>query len=284
MISMSVKWTFRVRGFGSPVLLLHGYGGSPRHWESLSLCLEPHFQVTTLNLSHLYFADDVTSLEAQVHVLHQFVLSHFNEPVKLVGFSYGGALAWAYKLLYPEAVSDLVLLNPLLPDPIKFFRSWELRLLFRLDLTVRKLGLILKSPVGNIYLRRLEDLFRFEGENPDSRLRKLSGRKMLLVINAILRFQSLVKSENWQKWLVRIHGRGTLAKSLLIYGDGDSLFEAKSYLSFVRVAGIEHTFKLEGKGHMAPHQKPIELSKILHYYFRYSDSLNPNDESWQNLG
>ncbi len=270
---MAVKWTFRIRGFGSPVLLLHGYGGSPRHWESLSLCLEPHFQITALNLSHLYFAEDVGSLEAQVHVLHQFVSQNFGEPVRLVGFSYGGALAWAYKVFYPESVRDLVLINPILPDPVKHFRSWELRLLFRLDLTVRKLSMILRSPVGNIYLRRLEDLFRIEGESPDSRLRQLTGRKLILVMQAILRFHALVRSENWRNWQDKVCARGVLAKALLIYGDGDSLFDAKTYLSFVRTAGIEHTFKLQGKGHMAPHQNPIELSKVLHYYFRYCESL-----------
>ncbi len=267
-----MKWVLRSRGFGPPVLLLHGYGGHPRHWDALSTCLEPHFSMTTMNLNHLYFSPQLLNLSEQVDQLHEFITGRFrSEPLRLLGFSYGGALALAYKIKYPGSVKDLVLINPLIPDPIPNLKSWELRLLFKLDLTPRKLQLILASPVGNIYLRRLEDLFRVEAEN-ESRLKRLTPRKVKIVSEAILRFYSIIKSENWRQWESLAKSQfGNLERTLLIFNRGDSLFDSKTYLKFMNEYQLHYFFEIEGRGHMAPHRNPIELSKIIHYFFRYGE-------------
>lgn len=99
---------------GSPVLLIHGYGGLIEHWRRFWGTLAPHHTVAALDLynfgysSHLTTPPSTALWAAQVVELIQEL---FTEPVTLIGHSMGGMVAGQVAHDYPALVRDLVLID-----------------------------------------------------------------------------------------------------------------------------------------------------------------------------
>ncbi|WP_374032377.1 alpha/beta fold hydrolase [Bdellovibrio bacteriovorus] len=90
---MSHKITFRERGQGPLLILLHGYGGSVHHWESIAENLSAHYRVIVPNLSHIYMSSDKLFFTVQIEAVAKFIRENFpGEKVSLAGLSYGGGL------------------------------------------------------------------------------------------------------------------------------------------------------------------------------------------------
>ncbi len=99
---------------GTPVLLIHGYGGLIEHWRRFWGTLAPHHTVAALDLHNFGYSSRLTAppsttlWAAQVaHLLHHL----FDEPVTLIGHSMGGMVAGQVAHDYPDRVRDLVLID-----------------------------------------------------------------------------------------------------------------------------------------------------------------------------
>lgn len=103
-------------GAGSPVILIHGFGGSMWQWEYQQHTLSQHFRVLTLDLPGSGLSDKPGIDYRPDQMLDFFV--GFMDAVKisqatLVGNSMGAGLAIGMALAHPSRVNKLVLIDGL---------------------------------------------------------------------------------------------------------------------------------------------------------------------------
>jgi pimeloyl-ACP methyl ester carboxylesterase len=89
-----------------PLVLVPGIDGTGLLFYRQLPLLERQYAVTRTRLR-----DDARAMEELVEDLHQAVTAASDEPVTLLGESFGGALALSYAVAHPERVGRLVILN-----------------------------------------------------------------------------------------------------------------------------------------------------------------------------
>jgi pimeloyl-ACP methyl ester carboxylesterase len=106
------------QGEGSPVVLLHGFGGSMWQWEYQQSTVADRHRVITLDLlgSGLSDKPDIDYRpDRLVDSLRHFLDALHIERTSLVGNSMGAGLGVAFALTYPDRVDRLVLIDGLPP-------------------------------------------------------------------------------------------------------------------------------------------------------------------------
>jgi pimeloyl-ACP methyl ester carboxylesterase len=107
---------FVIKGAGRPVVLIHGNPGSCQDWARLYTPISSRYQVVAFDRPGHGHSDrpnhrDIT-VNVQAEMLHTALRELQIERPILVGHSWGGALALAYAVEFPDDVSGLVLLAP----------------------------------------------------------------------------------------------------------------------------------------------------------------------------
>lgn len=107
---------FVIKGAGRPVVLIHGNPGSCQDWSRLYTPISSRYQAIAFDRPGHGNSDrpnhrDIT-VDVQAQMLHTALRELQVERPILVGHSWGGALALAYALEFPEDLSGLVLLAP----------------------------------------------------------------------------------------------------------------------------------------------------------------------------
>jgi pimeloyl-ACP methyl ester carboxylesterase len=102
-------------GSGTTVLMLHGFMGNKATWLPLIKQLQPHCRCISLDL--LGFGDSSKpkisyDIAKEVAFLREFVQKIKLDKFYILGHSFGGWVAAAYALQYPDAVSGLLLAAP----------------------------------------------------------------------------------------------------------------------------------------------------------------------------
>ncbi|MGB0564055.1 MAG: alpha/beta fold hydrolase [Spirulinaceae cyanobacterium] len=113
-----------------PILLVHGFDSSLLEYRRLIPKLAPHHEVWAMDLLGFGFTERRQALpynpDAIKTHLYQFWQTQIQQPVVLLGASMGGAAAIDFSLTYPEAVSQLILIDSAgIPQ-----RPWTWRLMF----------------------------------------------------------------------------------------------------------------------------------------------------------
>lgn len=104
------SYSYDLTGEGPAVLLLHGFTGSKRTWDSLKDFLLPDYQVIRLDLpGHGKTNSAATSMEKCAKHIVEFLRYIKVEQAHLIGYSMGGRLALSFANLYPERVRSLTL-------------------------------------------------------------------------------------------------------------------------------------------------------------------------------
>ncbi len=96
-------------GAGLPVVFLHGLVGLNEHWELVVRLLSGRARCVTLEMPLLSLRKSDCSIQAVSAMTMQFIDKHFDEPVVLVGNSFGGHVALRVAHERPELVQSLVL-------------------------------------------------------------------------------------------------------------------------------------------------------------------------------
>ena len=113
---LPIPTTYVCEGEGHPpILLLHGFDSSIFEFRRLLPQLAPWRETWTVDLLGFGFTDrtvapSVSPTAIKQH-LYSFWQQQIKQPVVLVGASMGGAAAIDFTLTYPDAVSQLVLLD-----------------------------------------------------------------------------------------------------------------------------------------------------------------------------
>jgi len=107
---------FVIKGDGRPVVLIHGNPGSCQDWARLYTPIASRYQAIAFDRPGHGHSErrnhrDIT-VEVQAQMLHAALRELQIEHPILVGHSWGGALALAYAIEFPNDVSGLVLLAP----------------------------------------------------------------------------------------------------------------------------------------------------------------------------
>lgn len=259
---MSHKITYREYGEGPLLLLLHGYGGSVQHWDKMVGLLATKYRVVTLNLSHVYLSTDKLFFSVQVEAVSRFIRDTFpNRKVHLAGLSYGGALSWALACQHRDLVEKVVLINPMVPDPVKHFLPMELRFFFSIPLNVKSVYVMLSTPLGRAFLKRAALIFRDERAEGVVAVETLKGRKLQFVAHMIHHFSWVLRSEDWGLWHKKLHSyRGHCR---LIFDRDDLLFDQVAYGRFAENIGCEDIVALSGAGHLAIKNQPQEIAHLI---------------------
>lgn len=96
-------------GTGTPVVFLHGLVGLNEHWELVVHSLSKRARCVTLEMPLLSLRKSDCSIQAVSAMTMQFIDKHFDQPVVLVGNSFGGHVALRVAHERPELVRSLVL-------------------------------------------------------------------------------------------------------------------------------------------------------------------------------
>ena len=107
-------------GTGTPMVLVHGLGGSAINWLGVGPSLARRYRVVALDLAGFGETPPVTGstgLAAHRDLLDRFLASVIARPAIVVGNSMGGLLALMEAAAEPGRVSHLVLAAPAQPTP-----------------------------------------------------------------------------------------------------------------------------------------------------------------------
>lgn len=121
---------YAVAGEGTPVLLLHGFGGEIWMWERQVEAMSKRYRLYIPDLLGYGYSDrpkvDYTP-SLFVDTIRQFMDQIGVSRASLIGNSMGGGIAWAFALTYPTRVDKLILIDGIPPHVVPAVRSRLLR-------------------------------------------------------------------------------------------------------------------------------------------------------------
>lgn len=261
---MAHKIHHRQSGDGPILVLLHGYGGSVRHWNGIIEKLKSKYCVVTPNLSQLFLHPIRLYFSVQVELVAKYLRSQFpGKKVLLGGCSFGGALAWAVAVQYPELVEKMILINPLVPDAKDKFGLPEIRYFFAGPVTEKSLQSLVMTPIGKDLLRTFAVSFREERVKGNVAIEKLKGEKLAFAAKLIYGLIWILRQENWKIWLSKINQVKTKVPTLLIYGREDKIFSPEVYKEFAQALGAASVKEVSGAGHLAITAQPDSICEMI---------------------
>ena len=105
-------------GDGSPLVMIHGLGGSHLNWEDVAGLFRPDHRVYAPDLIGFGLtplAGRKASIRAQQRLVTRFIDDVVGAPITLIGNSMGGLIAMLVAAEVGGSVERLVLVNPALP-------------------------------------------------------------------------------------------------------------------------------------------------------------------------
>ncbi len=115
-------------GAGTPVVLVHGLGGSHLNWLAVAPTLAREARVLAPDLpgfGRTPLAGRSAGIRANRAVLDRFLDVVVGEPAVLVGNSMGGLIAMMEAAREPEKIAGLVLVGPAQPPPSLAWPDWR---------------------------------------------------------------------------------------------------------------------------------------------------------------
>lgn len=109
----NLRMSYEEAGTGEPVVLLHGLGSSSRDWEDQFPALSSRYRVIAPDLRGHGDSDKLTrsTIGAMADDVAQLLAALGTGPVRVVGISMGGMVAFQLALDAPALVQSLVIVN-----------------------------------------------------------------------------------------------------------------------------------------------------------------------------
>ena len=103
---------YSVKGEGTPIILIHGFGLDSRIWEKQVEQLSKTNKVITYDLRGFGMSSLPNGKYSHTEDLNQLLKELNIQDTKIVGHSFGGEIAVDYALKYPNEVNSLILISP----------------------------------------------------------------------------------------------------------------------------------------------------------------------------
>ena len=106
--------SYRDRGEGPAVILVHGFLENQKMWDDVVKLLKMDHRVFTLDLLGHGKSDglcDIHTMEQQANIVNDLMMRHKILKTTIIGHSMGGYISLAFAQLFPEKVAGLGLLN-----------------------------------------------------------------------------------------------------------------------------------------------------------------------------
>lgn len=256
---------------GPTIILVHGYGGSPEHFNTISLKLSEYHRVIIPNLTPLYLNPKLFyTFQNQVSIFTEFLtlVGGDLKGVHLMASSYGGALAWASVIHRPDLVSSMALVSPMPPHPFAHLNHPTLRYFLRLGRWPLLLVLWLLMPFGKAALPKLAEIFQISllDEKVRGKKRKpLSFKKLKLLVHLFVRFNQIIRRENWAFWESQLYQ--VKIPICLIWGTEDRLFSSEEPHRLHKVFSSSNLYFVNEAGHLAMREHPELVFAIVEKFF-----------------
>jgi pimeloyl-ACP methyl ester carboxylesterase len=264
-------------GQGSPLVLLHGLGGSRLNWMAVAPGLARSHRVYALE----YIGHGLTPLAGRKATLanHRRLIDAFlekvvGEPATLIGNSTGGHLAIVEAALAPEKVAGLVLVDPAVPIPIGAATLPPPAALAVVPLLVRGVGerLMMANALNTTseqavyrtlklvspdYRRMPDDLIQAHLEGHRSRHGDADANRAFLQTGRSLLFANLRR----QSFYARV--RGVRAPVLVVQGEKDRLVPMSSIRKLLQVRPDWELHVFPGLGHVPMMEDPAAFVEVV---------------------
>ena len=262
-----------VEGEGPLVLLLHGFPETSHAWRKQIPELARRFRVVAPDLRGYGRSDKPSGVDAyRTPVLADDVAGLVRafgvERAHIVGHDWGGAVAWAFAMLHPDAIDQLVVLN--CPHPAvmaralrsnwrQIRRSWYI-FAFQLPWLPERI-------LARDGARAIKDALRRSVRRP-------GGDQLLLRAGAERTAQAAdrraARPEDYRAAVrARIPARKIAAPTLLIWGEDDSALGIELTRGmealFVRPPRIEY---LPETSHWVMEERPDVVNRLLNEFLR----------------
>jgi pimeloyl-ACP methyl ester carboxylesterase len=262
-----VHWIdFGGDGDGTPIVFVHGLGGSHLNWSLVGKALAQGRRAVALDLRGFGLtpgAPRSTSIRANVRLLNAFVNEVVGAPVVLVGNSMGGVISVLQTHNNPETVAGLVLVDPALPPTAvrpdlrvaAMFSTYLMPGLGELAMRMTQARMTSRQQVHRMHNLVLADPRRADPQLTEASVamaeqrRTIPGKEesFLGATRSLLRF--LARPERYRQIMA-----GITAPVLLISGDADRLVPiaaarraaaANPKWDSLFLTGVGHTPQLE---------------------------------------
>jgi pimeloyl-ACP methyl ester carboxylesterase len=253
-------------GHGVPLILLHGSAASASQWRALRAALEPRFRMLAPDLigygrSSAWHGRRVPRLDDEIEIVTE-LLDRCQRPARLIGHSYGGAVALQAALNMPDRVVDLVLIEPVAFSLLGTGGSADARLLADIRQLAGEIAGELAAARPEAAMARFVEYWNGTGAwaklTPERRA-ELAGRGARVVDN----FRALFRHRP-----VLAHLHQLRVPTLLLQG-GCSPEPTRRIVE--RLAGtlpLALTRTIPGAGHMAPLTHPEEVNAVIEAFLR----------------
>jgi pimeloyl-ACP methyl ester carboxylesterase len=238
------------RGTGSPVIFLHGLGGSIESWTNNLASLSAGVRTIALDLPG-FGQSSKPRLKYTVLYYRDFLIKFMKhlglESASIVGSSLGGHIACELALAKPDLVKKMVLVSPAGALPRSFKASPALKRYIKvtsarsIEEVKRALYAVDKKPVDGSYARVVFERF----SDPDAKEAFLSA------------LRGSAAAPRLQGRLHRIK-----APTLLIWGKEDIMIPVKFVEPFVRMKNCR-VVMLERCGHRPHSERPAVFNQMV---------------------
>ena len=236
---------------GNPVLLIHGLGGSIESWLNNVETISSHdLQVIALDLPGFGLSDKpkiTYTIKYYTNFISKFIkrLGLDCHSLSIVGNSLGGHIAAEFAIIYPEAVSKLVLISPAGALPTSFKGTPALH--SYIDIVRAKTA----QQVKNVLLEIDKNVKYNYAKTLFQRL-ALPGAKEAFASA----FNGSVKAPRLSDRLNKIK-----AKTLLIWGKDDEIIPVNFIYPFIKMKNCR-LILLENCGHTLYRNNSVIFNKI----------------------
>lgn len=108
-----LELNYKVRGNGSPLIIIHGLYGCLDNWVAVAKQLEPYFTTIVIDLrGHgRSKSNGVLTYLDMVNDIHYLLVKLGITSLSIIGHSMGGKVAMLLKAIYPDLITKLIIID-----------------------------------------------------------------------------------------------------------------------------------------------------------------------------
>jgi pimeloyl-ACP methyl ester carboxylesterase len=243
------------------LILIHGFISSNLIWSDVLLPLAmAGFRVIAPDLPGYGYSDKPRDADYTIESQARAVLGLMNrlkiDKASIVGASYGGAIAAAMALDYPQKVERLVLVGAVTNDEPKK------KLLLRISRLPIIGDIVTPLFLGSrcVLRKRTEQMYRRIGQPIDER--KLEARHHLLATANVHRAM-LRTARRWSAERIERNAKLISQPTLLIWGDQDTHIPIKEAFLLRNTIPNNRLIIFRNTGHLPPTECPEQFVKVV---------------------